>query len=297
MRSTTTTTTTAFTTTTTSLVALLVVSCAAEPIPIPPECNGAVELCARRFDQVAYPTTHNAMSSEDDGWVNPNQYHDVPAQLEDGVRALMLDTHYFEDRTMLCHGVCQLGSQPLAEGLAEIADFLHHHRGEVVTIIFESYISADDTRVAFEDSGLADYLFRPASPPSPTSPWPTLRQLIDDDQRLVVLTDAEGGAFPWYLDVWGQAWETPFAAREITDFTCDPGRGDPANPLFIFNHFLTRTRPVPEDADQVNADPLLIDRARECMAASGSLPNFVTVDFYSVGDLFEAVASLNGLDP
>ena len=31
------------------------------------------------------------------------------------------------------------------------------------------------------------------------------------------------------------------------------------------------------------------------MQARGSLPNFVTVDFYEQGDLFEAVRALNGL--
>ena len=275
------------------VAAVAALACGSDPAAIPDECNGAVELCSRRFDEVTYVTTHNAMSSADDEWVNPNQYGDVPAQLGDGVRALMLDAHYFEDQTMLCHGVCQLGSQLLAEGLGEVADFLVNNRGEVVTIIFESYISAADTEAAFVASGLAEYLYRPAAPPSASAPWPTLRELIDADQRLVVLTDADGGSFPWYLAVWEQAWETDFAARQITDFSCAGNRGDPDNSLFILNHFITRTRPVPEEAEVVNANPLLIDRARECMDESGSLPNFVTVDFYSVGDVLAAVASLN----
>jgi hypothetical protein len=45
----------------------------------------------------------------------------------------------------------------------------------------------------------------------------------------------------------------------------------------------------------VNHNPLFIDRAEQCRTESGRLPNFVTVDFYDIGDLFDVVDSLNGL--
>jgi hypothetical protein len=46
----------------------------------------------------------------------------------------------------------------------------------------------------------------------------------------------------------------------------------------------------------VNHNPLFIDRAEQCLSESGRLPNFVTVDYYDIGDLFPVVQSLNGLD-
>jgi hypothetical protein len=260
------------------------------PLPIPDECNGRVELCARRYDEVSYPTTHNAMSNDDDGWVNPNQQHGLARQLEDGVRAFMLDTHVWEGEALLCHALCPLGSLPLVDGLAILRAFLDTHRGEVLTIIFEAYVPADDTAAAFEASGAARYVHAQA----PGEPWPTLRELIDDDRRLIVLTDDDGGgAYDWYLDVWAHAWETPYAAEAATDFSCDLNRGTAGNPLFIFNHFLTDTFPVPEEAATTNANPFLLDRARACQDASGALPNFVTLDFYAEGDLFETVDALN----
>jgi hypothetical protein len=275
-----------------AVLAVFVIGCADEALPIPPECNGAIDLCGRRYDQVAYPTTHNAMSSEEYGWVYPNQLLGIERQLDDGIRGLMLDSHAFEGQTLLCHGTCLLGSLPLVDGLAMIRGFLDHHRGEVVTIIFETYVTAEATAAAFDDSGLARYVHAQA----PGAPWPTLRELIDADTRLVVFTDDDGGgAHDWYLDVWAHAWETDYAAESTSDFSCDINRGDAGNPLFIFNHFLTRSFAVPEEAATTNADPFLIDRAMQCQASSGRLPNFVTVDFYSEGDLFEAVDALNGL--
>lgn len=261
-----------------------------QPLPPPPECNGAEALCPRSYDAVAYATTHNAMSNADEGWEVPNQRHGITRQLEDGVRGLMLDAHPFEDGVALCHLLCQLGMTPLEDGLAEIRAFLDGHRGEVVTIIFESYVPAADVAAAFEASDAIRYVHAHA----PGTPWPTLRELIDADERLVVFTDA-GGELPWYHDVWTFAVETPFSFREPADMTCDPNRGDPANDLFILNHFLTQTTGSPELAELVNHDPFFIDRARTCEAAMGRLPNFVTVDYYDIGDVFGVVDELNGI--
>lgn len=58
-------------------------------------CNGFEELCERRIDQIALAATHNSMSAaREPGWYLPNQRHGIARQLDDGVRALLIDTHY-----------------------------------------------------------------------------------------------------------------------------------------------------------------------------------------------------------
>jgi len=58
-------------------------------------CNGMVELCDKRLDQVVFPGTHNSMSNEQAaGWMFPHQQKDILGQLRDGIRALLLDIHY-----------------------------------------------------------------------------------------------------------------------------------------------------------------------------------------------------------
>jgi len=55
-------------------------------------CNGHVELCDRRFDEVAYAASHNSMSVLDEpGWFLAEQTDPIPAQLDAGVRALLVD--------------------------------------------------------------------------------------------------------------------------------------------------------------------------------------------------------------
>ncbi|MEV4419312.1 hypothetical protein AB0L40_04960 [Patulibacter sp. NPDC049589] len=58
-------------------------------------CNGSAELCGRRLDQVVLPGTHNSMSAANrPGWLFANQTKAIPAQLDDGIRLLMVDPHY-----------------------------------------------------------------------------------------------------------------------------------------------------------------------------------------------------------
>ena len=62
----------------------------------------------------------------------------------------------------------------------------------------------------------------------------------------------------------------------------------------MLNHFLTNPIALPQHAQRVNANPFLEERVRRCEEAAGHLPNLVAVDFYSIGDVLEVVAGLNG---
>jgi hypothetical protein len=57
-------------------------------------CNGHVELCDRPLDEVAMVATHNAMAVPLPGWFASEQERPIKGQLEDGVRGLLVDTHY-----------------------------------------------------------------------------------------------------------------------------------------------------------------------------------------------------------
>jgi hypothetical protein len=61
----------------------------------PRQCNGHAELCDRRLDQVAFAGSHNSMAAEvDPGWLFAENIRGIPAQLESGIRALLVKTHY-----------------------------------------------------------------------------------------------------------------------------------------------------------------------------------------------------------
>jgi hypothetical protein len=280
-----------------------------------PVCNGSEALCGRRFDQVAYPTTHNAMSARFAPYgysmLVSNQCSGVPTQLADGIRSLMLDIHWYQPPEAgtpdlyLCHSECPLGHQLLVDGLAEIRAFLDARPAEVISFIIETDADTGgreaQIRDAFDASGLLPY----AHTQTPGAPWPTLAAMIAANQRLVVLTDdaspntgcdASGTPCPWYQYLWSTfAVETRYTYSKASDFSCADNRGEPGNDLFILNHFLTNNIGAPQFARQVNHDPLLSARARECWAAQNHIPNFVTVDFYEIGSVLRTANLLNYL--
>jgi hypothetical protein len=64
-------------------------------VPDAPTCNGSASLCAKRIDQVVFPGTHNSYAASDQpGWHFATQRHGIGPQLDDGIRALLLDVHY-----------------------------------------------------------------------------------------------------------------------------------------------------------------------------------------------------------
>ena len=61
----------------------------------PTYCNGFRELCDRTLDQVTFAATHNAMSAGDyRGFFFPAQVGTMTAQLDYGVRGLLIDAYY-----------------------------------------------------------------------------------------------------------------------------------------------------------------------------------------------------------
>jgi hypothetical protein len=46
---------------------------------------------------------------------------------------------------------------------------------------------------------------------------------------------------------------------------------------------------------QVNAEDVIVDRARSCERERGRMVNYVAVDFSELGDLMGAVDTLNGV--
>jgi hypothetical protein len=276
---------------------------------VPATCNGAAELCARTYDKATTPMTHNAMSNADDGFNSPNQSHTLARQLADGVRGMMLDLHYYDvetnenaldhlegktavDQVYLCHTSCALGHTRLLDQLCAITSFLDQNPGEIFSVIFENDVKDADTDEVLRASGLADYAYVHAK----GAPWPTLRELIDSNKRVVVFLE-QGGGTPAYLHraYADEMWDTPYSFAKKEDFSCALGRGSKSNALFLVNHWLSNPFGDIGFARDVNTTAVLGGRVTQCASEAGRAPTFVSVDFYDVGDLFGVVRRANGL--
>ena len=276
------------------LIGWLFLSLLLIPSVIQAQCNGSFELCDKQYNQVSHLTTHNAFNAEEDGFNLPNQTYGLTRQLNDGVRALMLDVYDEGGVATVYHGFSFLGTTTLVSNLTEIKDFLVANPNEVVTLLFETYISANMMDAAMTQVGLKEMLHVQTL----DEPWPTLQEMIDADKRLVFFSDhnnAETGQ-DWYHYMWDFIVETDFENNALSDFSCDLNRGNAANDLFILNHFATdatlgtgRT----DLSEQANEFNYFVNRAIQCWSDAGKFPNFPTVDFYELGDCLEVIDSLN----
>ncbi|MGY5069629.1 PI-PLC domain-containing protein [Streptomyces albus] len=290
----------------------------------PRQCLGSSRLCDLRYDEAAYLTSHNAMSTTADRFIGPLQDPDITTQLNTGVRALQLDTYRWEspqdiaerldspeftpeqrrlisgaidkanpprEGLWLCHGVCRAGAIELVPALEDIGDWLRAHPTEIVTLIVQDDISPEDTEKAFRAAGLDDLLYTPAA--DPDAPWPTLGEMIDSGRRLVVFAEKADGPAPWYRNFYRYGMETPFAFRSPSEMTCAPHRGGTGKQLFLLNHFITNAGGSRLDAGRVNARDWVLERTRACEAERGSPVTFIAVDYTTVGDALGAVNELN----
>jgi hypothetical protein len=193
----------------------------------------------------------------------------------------------------LCHGFCEVGAVSLSSGLREIADFMVSHPDEVIILVIQDEgPTAKDVAQAIDASGLGAFAYRGRA----AAPWPTLRELIEANQRLVVLTEnsAHDPSVPWIHNAFDVVQETPYHFTAASQFSCAPNRGAPTNSLFLINHWIDTTpAPRPSNAAQVNAYDVLLARARTCQKERGLQPNVLAVDFYRTGDLMKVVDTLN----
>jgi len=258
------------------------------------QCNGSTALCSKKYNNIAYLTTHNAFNSDEDGLLFPNQTYNIASQLNDGVRGLMIDVYDHFGTPTAYHSIFALGTIPLSDIFNDIKTFLDNNPNEIVTIILECYVSANDIEDEINQAGLSNYLY------SYNATWSTLQNMIDDNNRLVIFSDVDDASNTqsWYHYVWDHAVETHYSVSTINDFTCDFNRGDPANDLFILNHFITDANlgyGLYNESIDVNTNPFFITRALDCQTQTNKFPNFVTVDYYELGDGLSVVDQLNNI--
>lgn len=278
-------------------VPLLALACNASP---PTACNGHAELCGRAYDAIAFAGTHDAYASVANGVYAHDQTYSLTRQLQDGVRVLHLEILPYNGDPWLCHAICGLGGQSLVSALNEVRAFLDASPTEVVTLLTESsQITTDQIAAAFDAADLKKY----ARAHELGDPWPTLGKMIQDGERVVVFhadqSSTGGSAFDWMLDRFAWTWETPWDNETSTDFArCGADRGTKGNAIYVVDNYLENlVVETPDNAALTNDDPFLVDRVLHCQQTESTLPNFVMVNFYEVGDVFQVVDVLNGFAP
>ena len=192
----------------------------------------------------------------------------------------------------LCHVFCELGATPMRAAAESIRVFLESQPRDVLIVVIEDYADVQQIQAILAKAGLAKYQFAV----TPGEALPTLQQMIDSGERLLIGLEKQDGG-PKLANVYesGLVQETPFSFATVADLeaptSCADNRGRPDAPLFLLNHWVT-----PQSfsaAPQANSSAVLGTRAQRCQTERGRFPNLVAVDFWGTGDLFAVVNQIN----
>lgn len=261
----------------------------------------------RLYSQTAFVGTHNAYSTVKDGYFYAQQTFDVQRQLEGGVRVINLDIHLRNNDVALCHEKCDgaplanygTSMKYLVDTLKVVKQFLDKNPNEIVTIVFESYVKNNAlVEQKFAAAGLTNMVFRPSS--VGISQMPTLRQMIQSNKRLVVLTQESQDAGALIKTEWNYFVENMYGFDfSLNNYSVTPRDLplDTADRGFLFNHFGTVTSSL--NAVRNNSVDILGKRVfgEAKTAAKGRLPTVLLVDFYQLPfcEAFKTVKDINDL--
>ncbi len=140
----------------------------------------------------------------------------------------------------LCHQFCELGSVPFSDVVDVLQRFLERHPGEVLVVVIQDELTADELLPVLEDGGLDPYI----ATLDPSLPLPTLGSMVESGRRLVLgLEHGDlGPAIPNVYDA-GLVQEVPYDYSSLAELedpaSCRRHRGHEDAPLFMLNHWIT----------------------------------------------------------
>ncbi|KAL7272484.1 hypothetical protein RUND412_004704 [Rhizina undulata] len=243
-----------------------------------------------------------------------NQFYNASVQLDAGIRLLQGQGFYVNDTIRLCHTSCDLlDGGPLSDYLAQVSTFLEENPYEVVTLLWVNIdgVSLEEWATAYAAANLTSMSFVPNMDYDNITleSWPTISELVAKNKRLVTFlqSGANETEIPWLLDEFTYMFETSYNNNSPSDFDCTvdrPANSTSTGKLQLINHFLYASflgiqYPNVSYVDTTNGvgpgAGNLLTHATTCNETFGRAPNFMLVDFFDRGAVFEVQDAMNAI--
>jgi hypothetical protein len=265
-------------------------------------CNGVPGLCDLPASGVMFAGVHNAHATVENGWLFAgNHEFSLEKALLYGYRGINVDVGGCDGQLRMIHGNCRLGQLDPAEAWTNITTFLDNNPNEVVLLTIEIVTQDDEVNVTLSGirdtmpQGFLDLLYTD----NPTAEFPTLQELIDAGQRILLFHYAgpscsEETCPPGFREWFYYGAETKFDNENVEAISCPIDRGSNGIQLFYaINDFVTDPLPSRSSAETVNTKAFLENLVDSCSGIENRDVNVVWIDFWEEGDLVEVTQRHN----
>ena len=172
-------------------------------------------------------------------------------------------------------------SIPFIETLSEIREKLEKNPDKILTLFLDFSVNVSELESVFEQSGVDQFLYYH----DPKIGWPALKNMVDENHRLVVFAMQYHRRMPdWLNYIWDFAVEPYFSLLEAHDFKGEFLKGDPKNSLLIYNDYnLPRRADHPKNlGSNLTQNPYLIEHIKNTWTTTGKMPNFIMLDKFEM---------------
>lgn len=264
------------------------------------------------FNEYTWLVAHNAFSN---ATILSNQYGmKISDQLKLGARGLMLDLYDYNGAVYLCHKTCLISEYGtfVDEMNKTIIPFLKENPDVILTLFLEDHSSKPFLDKALSQiQDLEKYTFNPQKWRNYKN-WPTLNELIHEDQRLILISENEENSGFYEFNtgeihiIFGQdiSIENYWSLGDTVmthDYSCSsrwknvPLTTKYATPfyhfwnrLFVMNHF--HGLPYYSHSEEDNKFSKLKTREDlKCSPFTLKMPNYIAVDNIKSGHAMEYV--------
>ncbi|WFC94413.1 hypothetical protein MBRA1_001043 [Malassezia brasiliensis] len=282
---------------------------------IPDEARAKDWIATRQFSNVTFIGAHDSYAVGPTTRFGANQELTVKDQLDSGIRALQIQGHKSSQGgsgISLCHTSCTiLNGGTLENYLSNVTEWVKANPNDVISIFIANNDNLPATQwdKGFSSSGLKSYTYAPGGQKLAKKNWPTLQEMINNNQRVVVFMDYETDIsnVNYILPEFKNVWENPYDQTK-TPFNCTPDRidGSASSMMYLTNHFLDEEKelfgqsfltPSVDQLNTTNSANSILQDTNNCAQEHGSYPTFVLVDFFATGNgsVFKAAAKMNNI--
>lgn len=214
-------------------------------------------------------------------------------------------------------------AQPFKDLVKEVKAFLDKHPNEVFTFFLEDQTLHHEVIIqAFNEAGMKPETYMHTQ--NKKDKWPTLGEMIKNGKRVVVFINnrgVPGTSTPWLHQFDDFIWQTDYSFGDVQALKNDvhnPAiRGGnskvnfnnrfmaPHNKISVVQHFVTPSVKnytlylggKKSEAQKANMTDVLKPRLKAIYDKAQVPLNFIWVDFFEYGDLFDIVNQMNGVGP